>query len=163
MNPTGQPSDPGPDKKAMVDNTAVLDGAIGCLLGQLCGDALGSMVEFESGESLRHRYPTGLREIGPSPIWGTIAGQPTDDSELALSLARSLIEVGHYDPRLVAAAYCAWWESGPFDSGKAMRQAVRVMSAALAAGNDPVKAAAQGASQETQANGSLMRQSPLGI
>lgn len=37
--------------------------AQGCLLGQLAGDALGSLVEFQSPEDIRCRYPHGLREL----------------------------------------------------------------------------------------------------
>ena len=39
----------------------------GCWLGQLTGDALGSIVEFRTAASIARRYPDGLREIGPSP------------------------------------------------------------------------------------------------
>lgn len=69
-----------------------LSRAQGCLLGQLAGDALGSLVEFQSPEQIRRKYPDGVRELADGGTWGTIAGQPTDDSEMALSLARMLIK-----------------------------------------------------------------------
>ena len=47
---------------------AVLARAQGSLLGQLAGDALGSMVEFQDAASIRRAHPQGLRLIGPSPI-----------------------------------------------------------------------------------------------
>ena len=72
----------------------IVDRAQGCLRGQLVGDALGSMVKFTSAHDIARLYPHGLREIGPSPVHGTIADQPTDDSELALALARSLAAYG---------------------------------------------------------------------
>lgn len=37
--------------------------AQGCLLGQLAGDALGSLVEFQSPDEIRHSYPDGVREL----------------------------------------------------------------------------------------------------
>ena len=37
--------------------------AQGCLLGQLAGDALGSLVEFQSPEEIQRRYPGGLRKL----------------------------------------------------------------------------------------------------
>ncbi len=37
--------------------------AQGCLLGQLAGDALGSLVEFQSPDEIRHGYPDGVREL----------------------------------------------------------------------------------------------------
>src|SRR4051794_17431146 len=85
--------------------------AQGCLLGQLAGDALGSMVEFASGEEIGWRHPDGLRVIGPSPVWATIAGQPTDDSELALGLARALVTLPTYDAERIGGVYVDWIES----------------------------------------------------
>ena len=64
--------------------------AQGCLLGQLAGDALGSLVEFQSPEEIRRNYPKGVQELADGGTWNTIAGQPTDDSEMALLLARML-------------------------------------------------------------------------
>lgn len=61
-----------------------------CLLGQLAGDALGSLVEFQSPEEIRRSYPEGVQELTNGGTWNTIAGQPTDDSEMALLLARML-------------------------------------------------------------------------
>lgn len=123
------------------------DRARGALLGALVGDALGSMVEFMSAAEIARRYPGGLRSIGPSPVWGTLAGQPTDDGELTLTLARSLLKHGDYAPLLVRDAYYDWAASDPFDIGGAT-------AAALVAGRpDPA----------SQANGALMRQAPLAI
>lgn len=72
--------------------------AQGCLLGQLAGDALGSLVEFQSPDEIRLGYPDGVRELADGGTWNTIAGQPTDDSEMALLLARMLVKTGLYDP-----------------------------------------------------------------
>lgn len=120
--------------------------AQGCLLGQLAGDALGSLVEFQTPEEIRRVYPDGVRELTDGGTWNTIAGQPTDDSELALALARSLVEHGRYDAQRVRAAYVQWLDSEPFDVGN-------TTSTGLRGRPDP----------ESQANGALMRISPLGI
>jgi len=69
-----------------------------CLLDQPVGDALGSLVEFHSPEEIRRSYPGGAGELADGGTWNTIAGQPTDDSEMALLLARILTERGAYDP-----------------------------------------------------------------
>jgi ADP-ribosylglycohydrolase len=144
-----------------MDTPHVLERARSCLLGQLAGDALGSMVEFNPAGELRRRYPGGLREIGPSSVWGTIAGQPTDDSELALILARCLLREGGYDEEQVAASYGYWRMSGPFDVGGTIGQA----TAAIVEAAEGTKAAAarRAANTGSQANGALMRQSPLAI
>jgi len=47
-----------------------LSRAQGCLLGQLAGDALGSLVEFQSPEQIRRKYPKGVRELANGGTWG---------------------------------------------------------------------------------------------
>lgn len=99
----------------------------GSLLGQFAGDALGSMVEFHSRVGIAHDYPGGLRTMGASPVWGTLAGQPTDDSEMALVLARLLPDTNEFDEEQVANAYTFWRESDPFDVGGTIRRATDAM------------------------------------
>ena len=52
----------------------IINRAQGCLLGQLIGDALGSLVEFQSPEEIRRSYPEGVRELADGGTWNTIAG-----------------------------------------------------------------------------------------
>jgi len=145
------------------DKERLLERAQGCLLGQLTGDALGSMVEFMSAATIRRRYPMGLREIGPSPVFHTLAGQPTDDSELALALARALLDGEGFDDERVAGAYGAWLESDPFDVGGTIGMAARAILGADARGVSKVEAARHAANRSSEANGALMRQSPLAV
>ena len=56
---------------------------------------------------VRARYPTGLREIVGGGPFQVKPGQVTDDGELALALARCLVEAGRYEPDRVAAAHGA--------------------------------------------------------
>jgi ADP-ribosyl-[dinitrogen reductase] hydrolase len=123
-----------------------VDRAHGCLLGQLAGDALGSLVEFQSPEKIRRNYPDGVRELADGGTWNTIAGQPTDDSEMALLLARMLAQGGTYDPNAALKAYQFWLHSNPFDCGM-------TIAAGLRGRPNP----------HSQANGAMMRISPLGI
>ncbi len=115
-------------------------------MGQLAGDSLGSLVEFQSARQIRAAYPDGVRELADGGVWGTLAGQPTDDSEMALSLARVLVERGEFDVEAVREAYVAWLDTGPFDAGI-------TVSGALRGRMNP----------HSQANGALMRISPLAI
>jgi ADP-ribosyl-[dinitrogen reductase] hydrolase len=140
--------------------SAVLARAQGCWSGQLVGDALGSQVEFESPAQITSKWPDGVRSIRDGGTFNTLAGQPTDDSELALALARSLVATGAYDADVVASAYGRWVTSGPFDMGHATRQA---LSGAVRLPHAPADGARVAASAETQANGALMRISPLAI
>lgn len=136
--------------------------AQGCLLGQFVGDALGGLVEFRGASAIAARYPDGVRDLADGGTWGTLAGQPTDDSELALMLARALVEDGDYLPEAVCAAYVHWIQSGPFDRGgtitKALSAGVGVSDRATA-----LRRVRASASLESQANGSLMRIAPLGV
>jgi ADP-ribosyl-[dinitrogen reductase] hydrolase len=120
--------------------------AEGCLLGQLAGDSLGGLVEFKTLSDIRRRYPNGVRELADGGTWDTIAGQPTDDSEMALMLARTLVRERRYNAEEARKAYVFWLNSHPFDCGN-------TVSAGL--GGSP--------NWDSQANGALMRISPLGI
>lgn len=126
--------------------TGTLARAQGCLLGQIAGDALGSLVEFWPPEEIRAKYPDSLRELADGGTWDTIAGQPTDDSEMALSLARMIVGQGRYDPEGARKVYVAWLDSDPFDCGNTVYSGLRKRP-----------------DLESQANGALMRISPLGI
>ncbi len=133
-------------------SSLILSRAQGCLLGQLCGDALGSAAEFQKVDVVRRNQPPWPREIVASlafrPVIGgpTVPGQPTDDSEMALALARSLVKRGEFDLAVVREAYRTWLASGPFDYGLTVSDA---LSGKLDA--------------TSEANAALMRVSPLGI
>ena len=141
------------------DSTA-LDRAVGCLLGQVAGDSLGSLVEFQRPDEIARHYPGGVCDLADGGTWDTIAGQPTDDSELALDLARTLAGQDAWSSEAVAAAYAGWYASHPFDMGGTTRQA---LSAAASARSDKAGAARAAANRGSQANGALMRCAPIGI
>lgn len=137
-----------------------LDRAFGCMLGLVIGDSLGSQVEFRTAGEIRAGYPGGVRDLADSPVWHTLAGQPTDDSELALALARSLVGRSRYDAEAAAEAYGGWFASGPFDCGATTARAFA--PAAQATGNR-AEAAGRAADPASQSNGSLMRIAPVGV
>ena len=120
--------------------------AQGCLLGQIAGDSLGSLVEFKEASAIRALYPEGVRELADGGEWNTLAGQPTDDSEMALALARSLVRNTGVSIEDVHTSYMRWKKSRPFDMGNAIRRGLE---------GNPIL--------DSQANGALMRVSPLGI
>lgn len=108
----------------LVADPGRLSRAQGCLLGQIAGDALGSLVEFEPPVRIRRKYPGGVRQLEDGGVWRTLAGQPTDDGELALLLARAIVQAGGYEPEAAAQAYRYWFRSGPFDCGRTVRRAL---------------------------------------
>ena len=65
---------------------------------------------------------------------------------MALALARSLVRIGAFSIDDIRASYVRWYESGPFDMGRATECGLR---------GNPIL--------DSQANGALMRVSPLGI
>jgi ADP-ribosylglycohydrolase/fructose-1,6-bisphosphatase/inositol monophosphatase family enzyme len=120
--------------------------AQGCLLGQVAGDSLGGLVEFDAADEVRRQHPDGPRRLVDGGRWDILAGQPTDDSEMALALARTIVARGGFEREAAGDAYRAWLRSSPFDVGG-------TVSAALRDRPNPA----------SQANGSLMRASPLGV
>ncbi len=137
-----------------------VDRAKGCLFGQVIGDNLGALVEFQEKQDIARLYPDGVTNLSDGGYWDLLAGQATDDSELALTLARTLLETGSYDREVVAAAYGEWYASRPFDIGFTTR---RAFSAAAAGTGAKAEAASLHADAMSQSNGSLMRVSPIGI
>jgi ADP-ribosyl-[dinitrogen reductase] hydrolase len=120
--------------------------AQGCLLGQLSGDNLGALVEFAHAEEIHRSHPDGPRRLVNGGVWNILAGQPTDDSEMALALARSIVARGRFEREAALEAYRSWLRSSPFDVGGTVGAALR---------DRP--------SPGSQANGSVMRAAPLGI
>lgn len=129
-----------------VRDAGVLSRAQGCWLGQLCGDSLGSLAEFLDAGTIAYMHPSGVRALRDGGTWNTLAGQPTDDSEMALMLARTLVREGAYEAESVFEAYRDWLATRPFDLGITTRNAL----------NGQLSLA-------SQANGSLMRCSPLAL
>ncbi|HXK11984.1 MAG TPA: inositol monophosphatase family protein [Vicinamibacteria bacterium] len=149
MNPDAEGDDDLPLRLPVgraVSDPGRLSRAQGALFGQVAGDSLGGLVEFQAGESIRRSYPDGPRRLMDGGHWDILAGQPTDDSEMALALARSIASRGSFEREAAHAAYRAWLRSSPFDVGGTVGAALR---------DHPNPA--------SQANGSLMRASPLGV
>ena len=128
----------------------------GALVGLACGDALGATVEFKA----RGTFEPLVDMIGQGP-YDLRAGDWTDDTSMALCLARSLVETGRFDPRDQMERYVRWWREGYlasngrcFDIGVTVRAALtryRASGDPYSGSNDP-KAAG---------NGSLMRLAPV--
>ncbi len=121
--------------------------ACGCLAGQFCGDAFGAQYEFMTRDQInRSMQVNGSGAMGASSVWGTLPGQVTDDSEMALALARSIISSGGYDKETAKRFYINWMISSPFDMGG---------TCAAGLSGEP--------NQDSQANGAMMRIAPLAV
>ena len=66
------------------------------------------LVEFRAPDDIWREYPKGVRELAEECTCSTVAGQPTDDSEMAMLLARVLADQGRSDPEEARKAYIFW-------------------------------------------------------
>lgn len=128
----------------------------GVFLGGVIGDACGAVLEFNYREMTESVIRNAMKMPGGG-IYAVGEGQPTDDSELSFALLQVLME---HDPNKgfprdkVHDAYHSWYCSNPFDCGYTCRLAFssRIHDERFMAYN-----------AESQANGALMRVSPISI
>jgi ADP-ribosylglycohydrolase/fructose-1,6-bisphosphatase/inositol monophosphatase family enzyme len=123
-----------------------LERAQGALLGQVIGDSLGSQVEYKSAAEIARLFPRGVRELASGGPYHTIAGQPTDDSEMALTLARSILLHHGFERDKVLDAYREWVQTRPIDISETTERGLLGLH-----------------TTESESSGSLMRVSPIGI
>jgi ADP-ribosylglycohydrolase/fructose-1,6-bisphosphatase/inositol monophosphatase family enzyme len=127
-------------------DTPFLSRAQGVLLGQVIGDSLGSRVEFKSAAEIARLFPGGVRDLADGGPYHTIAGQPTDDSEMALTLARAILRHHGFERDKVLDAYRDWMQTRPIDIGETTERGLLGLH-----------------TTESESNGSLMRVSPIGV
>lgn len=134
----------------------------GALIGSAVGDALGAPFEFGPPGQFSVCFPTPARGVrtemcGGGPVhWEP--GQFTDDTQMALLLATSLLERGGLDEADVFARFQQWLAADPPDVGSQTR-------AVVGSGRPWQVAAAEHFARYGHAagNGSLMRMTPAAI
>ena len=130
------------------------DRAQGCAVGAAVADALGMPLEFGP------RRPAGrlVREMQAGRI---PAGTFTDDTEMALALADSLLTHRPLDPADLARRFADWVQAGPDDVGIH----TRTVLSRVAAGEpwDRAVEAVQHQRPESAGNGSVMRCWPVAL
>ncbi|MGE5504193.1 MAG: ADP-ribosyl-[dinitrogen reductase] hydrolase [Actinomycetota bacterium] len=100
------------------------DRALGAFLGLAVGDALGATVEFMTRREIEAKYGVHRKMIGGG--WLHLhPGQVTDDTEMALALARSLVRKGGFDAADACDEFAAWLKGGPVDVGNTCRRGIR--------------------------------------
>jgi ADP-ribosyl-[dinitrogen reductase] hydrolase len=133
------------------------DKAVGALLGLAVGDALGAPVEGVGAGDLdgKHTDMTG------GGLYSLRPGQGTGDTEMALRLATSLVEVGGFDADRALTAYVDWYRADPPGLSDHMRQVL----GSIEGGTDAYRAtsAVHFDAGANHGNGAVMRTTPLGI
>ncbi|ACV11903.1 ADP-ribosyl-(dinitrogen reductase) hydrolase [Halorhabdus utahensis DSM 12940] len=138
------------------------DAAEGVLLGLACGDALGRPLEFTPCDEIARQHGT-VTEMLADGTHGKPAGTVTDDTELALRIARSLVENERFDGQDIADRFLEWFEDDPFDIGLMTADALREYSHGTdwrSAGQEVWQHRAEGSNA---GNGSVMRCAPHAI
>lgn len=132
-------------------------------MGLAVGDALGTTYEFQRID--QPAYPAlaigpAIEVVGGGPF-DLDAGQVTDDTQLAVCLARSLAERGRFDLADAAGRYVAWTREA-FDIGNQTGASLGRIET-----GEPVLAASfavwRASGRRAAGNGSLMRTAPLAI
>lgn len=123
------------------------------ITGLAIGDALGMPFETESPLSQRIMGWTGHYE--GSAYHRLQPGQWTDDTQMSMALAASLVEHKFYDPATAAKHYLDWFRGRPRGIGTSTRQAMEK----LASGREWHQSGIEGA----EGNGTAMRAAPIGL
>lgn len=137
------------------------DRAAGCLLGLACGDALGGAVEFRTRADLARSFPDGVRDITGGGTHRLEPGEITDDTHMALAMARACGADG-IDLDEVVRNFLSWYRSGPKDIGIATSRALSHLESGV-----PWTEAAERLQHESHdgvaGNGTVMRCAPIAI
>lgn len=139
--------------------------ATGCLLGALVGDAAGATLEFLEHDPTPEEVAWAMSMPGGGDLQ-VAPGQITDDGELTLCLAQALAESKTFDLEKIARNYAKWVESHPFDMGFTTSYSLgsyREVDVSQEGYAAIMKKSALKMCIGSKANGSLMRNTPLGI
>ena len=131
----------------------------GCLVGLATGDALGAPLEFLSRQQIRNRFPHGLRDMIASNLWNK--GEYTDDTQMTLLIADSLLEKGGFVATDIAKRFQHWSRTAK-DVGV---QTIAVINMARYT-DDPERCSSRYHADhpDTSAgNGALMRCAPIAL
>ena len=102
----------------------IRDRARAAFIGMAIGDALGATVEFMTPSEIASKYGTFKEVLGGG--WLRLKpGQVTDDTQMALCIARAVISSQTWSREAIAANFGAWLKSRPVDCGDTCRKGIR--------------------------------------
>jgi ADP-ribosyl-[dinitrogen reductase] hydrolase len=135
------------------------DRVAGCFVGLAVGDALGAPLEFQSRRQVRKQYPEGLRDMIDSSLWKK--GEYTDDTQMALLIAESLLEGKGFQASDLARRFQTWARTAK-DVGIQTRAVVNMAGYV----RDPEGCSSQyheAHPDSSAGNGALMRCAPIAL
>jgi ADP-ribosyl-[dinitrogen reductase] hydrolase len=102
----------------------IRDRARAAFIGMAIGDALGATVEFMTASEIASKYGT-FRDIVGGGWLRLKPGQVTDDTEMALCIARAIVKSQTWSLDTIAGNFAAWLKSRPVDCGDTCRKGIR--------------------------------------
>lgn len=102
----------------------IADRAKGCLAGLGTGDALGVTLEYTTAAQMTRMAATHTEMTGGGPL-GLEPGEVTSNTELAVALGASLVELSRFDADYVALRYLEWFDEAPANVGTTTSEAMR--------------------------------------
>jgi len=106
------------------DATELRGRARAAFVGMAIGDALGATVEFMTASEIAAQYGV-FREIIGGGWLRLKAGQVTDDTEMALCIARAVAQNQGWSREAIAVEFSRWLKSRPVDCGDTCRKGIR--------------------------------------
>jgi ADP-ribosyl-[dinitrogen reductase] hydrolase len=93
-------------------------------IGMAIGDALGAPAEFMTRGEIKDKYGVLQEMVGGG--WLRLKpGQVTDDTDMALCIARGIAKAGGWSLTGIADNFAAWLKSKPIDVGDTCRRGIR--------------------------------------
>lgn len=93
-------------------------------VGMAIGDALGATVEFLTPQEIAAKFGV-FREMTGGGWLRLKPGQVTDDTEMAVCIARAIVRNQAWSREAIACEFAGWLKSRPVDCGDTCRKGIR--------------------------------------
>lgn len=133
----------------------------GCLVGLAVGDALGAPLEFMAPDEIAATHGVVRDYLGGG--WLNVEpGETTDDTQMTVALAESIVTHRRVEPADIARRFVAWAASHPKDIGNLTRLALRYHEQSVP-WDEVGPRVCRERTGRCAGNGSVMRCAPVGL